>query len=194
MDAISRIRALLQLCDAAAAGNLGVIRRVLDGGADPNDLVPTQTPSGEEYGTTALAEAAGHGQLEAAALLLDRGASPSKPGSRGHTPLMEAACNGHAAVLRMLLQRGADLTATDPEGATAFHFACSYNNLGCVEVLVRADCDTAAKTKDGLYTGKNLAEEKGHTAVLERLRDLVAERLGEASREAALPICWCPLS
>ena len=176
------------LCDAAMAGNLGEMRRALDGGADPNDLVPAQAADGEEYETTALVEAVGHGHLEAVALLLDRGASPSKPNSRGGTPLIEAAGHGQAAVLGLLVERGADLTATNPEGWTAFHYACYYNNPGCVEVLVRADCDTAAKTKNG-HTGKMKAEEKGHTAVLERLSDLVAERLGEASWEAALPIC-----
>ena len=171
--------AIRALWDAAETGNLGAIRRVLDGGADPNALVPAQTPGGEEYESTALVVAAGQGQLEAAALLLDRGASPSKADSKGFTPLMAAVGIGHAAVLGLLVERGADLIATTL-GWTAFHYACCRNHPGCVEALVRADCDTATKTNDG-RTGKDLAEEKGHTAVLERLRDLVAERLGETA-------------
>ena len=170
------------LLAAVDAGNLGAIRRALDDGADPNDLVAGQDDDGTEHESTALVAAACNGQLEAAALLLDRGASPDKPDSNGSAPLMMAAMNGQAAVMGLLLERGADLTATDLElGWTAFHFACFYNRPGCVEVLVRAGCDMTAKTNDG-ETGKQLAEENGHTEVLERLRDLVAERLGEASR------------
>ena len=173
------------LCEAAAAGNLGAMRRVLNGGADPNALVPAETADGEKIETTALVEAAGHGQLEAAALLLDRRASPDKPNSGGDTPLIAAACPGQAAVLGLLLERGADLHAASQGGLTAFHCACLYNQPSCVEVLVRAGCDMTAKTKFG-HSGKQLAEQKGNTDVLERLRDLVAERLGEASREAVL--------
>ena len=179
--------------EAAAAGNLGTIRRALGGGADPNGLVRAQAADGVECEATALVLAASNGQLEAVALLLECGASADKPNSLGSTPLMVAASNGQAAVLGLLLECGADLTVTHPEGATAFHFACCYNQPGCVAALVRAGCDTAAKTKGG-QTGKEVAEEKGHTAVLESLRNLVAERLGEASREAALPICWHTLS
>ena len=166
------------LCEAVVAGKLAEVRRALDGGADPNALVAVQGAGGTG---TALVQAAANGQLEAAALLLDHGASPDKPDSKGYTPLMAAAATDHAAVVGLLAERGADLHATDPEGFTAFHFACANNQTGCVAVLVRAGCDMTAKTKDG-QTGKVLAERLGHTDVLECLRDLVAKRLGEASR------------
>ena len=181
------------LGEAAAAGDLGAMRRVLDGGADPNVLVPAKAADGEKYETTALVAAAGHGQLEAAALLLDRGASPDKPSSVGFTPLMAAAYIGHAAMVGLLLERGADSKAADPEGNTAFHFACLFCDLpGCVEALVRAGCDTTAKTNSGL-TGKQMAEHHGCTDVLERLRDLVKERLGEASRRQYCLLSFPPL-
>ena len=115
-----------------------------------------------------MVRAAYNGQLEAAALLLDRGASPDKPNSSGHTPLMTAAELGHAEVVDLLAERGADLTATNRWGATAFHHACFDNKPSCVEALVRAGCDTAAKDKDG-RTGKQLAGEQGNTEVLECL-------------------------
>ena len=168
------------MCDAATAGNLDELRRALDSGADLNALVPRETADGEECETTALIQAAGAGQLEAAVLLLDRAASPDKPDSFGTTPLMMAAELGHVAVTGLLAERGADLHALyNREGGTAFHCACASNQPGCVEVLVRAGCNTAAETKDGL-TGKQYAEKRGNTEVLDCLRDLVAERLGEA--------------
>ena len=132
-------------------------------------MVPAQAPNGEEYETTALVNAATNGQLEAMALLLDRGASLNKPNSNGNNPLMMAADSGHTAMVRLLAERGADLNAPSPQsGVTAFHLACFRNWPGCVEALVRASCDTAAKDKDGL-TGKDLAEEMGSTDVLECL-------------------------
>ena len=179
------------LCEAADAGNLAELRRALDGGADPNALAPAKTADGEECETTALVNATGNGQLEVAALLLDRGASPDKPNSRGCTPLMSAAIKGHASLVGLLVECGADLTATSPEGWTAFHCACTNNNPGCVETLVRAGCDMTATDTFGL-TGKQTAEKRGCTAVLEYLRDLVAKRLGGASWEA-LHNCWLAL-
>ena len=182
------------LCHAAAAGNLSAIQRTLDGGVDPNDLVLLQASDGEDYGkeTTALVRAAGCGQLEATALLLDRAASPDKPDSKCITPVMAAAARGHAAVVGLLAERGADLTAADPNGFTAFHWACYFNKPGCVEALAQASCDMTAKDKGG-RTGKMIAEKKGHTGVLECLRNVVAERLGESSWEAAL-IFWHTIS
>ena len=183
------------MCAAADAGNLGAIRRALDDGADPNDLVPAlQDDDGTEYETTALVQAVLSGQLEAAALLLDRGASPDKPNSSGTTPLMTATGRGQAAMVGLLVEHGADVTATTPEGWTAFHCACLCNRPGCVDALVRAGCDMTAKTKVG-QTGKTVAEEKGHTEVLEHLRDLVAKQLGEASRGSSTAnlLVPCPL-
>ena len=182
------------LCEAVTADNLGELGRALDGGADPNALVPRKKADGREYETTALVRAAAEGQLEAAALLLDYAANPDKPDSIVVTPLMEAAANGHAAMVGLLVERGVDLHAANPDGWTAFHIACYFNCPGCVEALIRASCDTAARTKTGGLTGKQLAEHHGNTEVLDCLRDLVAARLGGASWEAALMICWRTLS
>ena len=113
-------------------------------------------------------EAVYNGEVEAAALLLDRAASPDKPCSLGCTPLIAAAMIGHVAMVGLLLERDADPNATNPDGNMAFHFACATNRPGCVEALARAGCDTAAKTKFG-QTGKQVAEENGHTDVLDCL-------------------------
>ena len=78
---------------------------------------------GAKHNTTALCLAARHGQVEAAALLLDHKASPDKPSSDGATPLMAAAAVGAEAVVRLLMERGASALAADPTtGLTAFHY------------------------------------------------------------------------
>jgi ankyrin repeat protein len=110
-----------QLCNAAQQGDGAAVARLLAAGADPNASVPCRTPSGEAFNTTALVVAVHHGRLEAARLLLEAGADPSRAGSTGPTPLIIAAY-GRPEVLRLLLARGAAVDAVEPRGGrTAFH-------------------------------------------------------------------------
>ena len=77
---------------------------------------------------------------------------------------------------------------TSNTGGTAFHSACEWNHPYCVEALVRAGCDVGIKDNNG-YTGRQIAEELGSTAVLEWLRVLVEEQLRAAptATEGASP-------
>jgi ankyrin repeat protein len=135
--------------------------------------------------TTALCEAAALGHLEAARLLLDGGADSSRADGDGDTPLMAAALHGQLEVLRLLLGRGAAVDAAQPgDGFTAFHAACFSNQPACAEALARVGCDVGLKDKHG-QTGRELAEGRGHAAVVERLRAVVAEQLRAA--QAARP-------
>jgi ankyrin repeat protein len=97
--------------------------------------------------------------------------------SKGTTPLMAAMPGGHVGVVRELAARGADLAAAHPAiGGTAFHLACGLNQLECAAALVELGCDTAIRDKDGL-TGKQVAEQHDHAAVLDVLRTAVVVRL-----------------
>jgi ankyrin repeat protein len=141
-------------------------------------LVSAVGPDGRSFQSTALCEVAATGHLDVVRLLLDHGADPSLARRFGYSPLMAAAGSGHVGVVRELGARGAALDAADPAtGVTAYHMACGANQPECVAALVEVGCDTRIKAKDG-NTGKQLAEQKGHTAVLERLREAVMARLG----------------
>jgi ankyrin repeat protein len=150
------------------------VARLLAAGADPNAQATVRNSLGAAFQSTALVVAAGNGRLEAARLLLDAGADPSRADGDGRTPLMAAAGGDQLEVLRLLLVWGAAVDAMHPirECRTAFHFACYYNHAECAEALVQAGCDVGLKTKKG-FTGRELAEETGHAAV-------VAEQLGAA--------------
>jgi ankyrin repeat protein len=157
------------LAQAAAEGDGAVVSRLLAAGADPNASVPGRMASGEFFYSTALCEAAGHGWLEAVRLLLDAGADPSLATSDGITPLLRAARKGQLEVLRLLVARAAALDAADPAtGYTAFHHACRQNQAVCAEELARAGCDDGLKSTIG-ETGQEVAEARGHAAVLQRL-------------------------
>jgi ankyrin repeat protein len=165
-----------QLVTAVKEGDGAAVARLLTAGADPNASVPWRTPSGEAVHSSALWEAAGHGRLEVAQLLLDAGADPSRADGDGATPLMVAASYGHLEVLRLLLGRGAVVDAVSPgNGFTAFHNACFENQAECAEDLVRAGCDVGVKTNTSGRTGRELAEARGCKEVARRLRALARQ-------------------
>jgi ankyrin repeat protein len=51
-------------------------------------------------------------------------------------------------------------------GFTAFHYTCDSNPPECAEELAHASCDIRLKDSNG-FTGRELAEAKGHAAVME---------------------------
>ena len=72
---------------------------------------------------------------------------------------------------------------TDPPprlGWTPFHAACTFNQPDCAGALALAGCDVGVKDRKTGLTGRQIAEKEGHTAVVERLRAVVAEQLRAA--------------
>merc|ERR1711969_516272 len=85
---------------------------------------------------------------------------------------MQAAALDSLPLLRMLIEFKAELNAVHPDADwTAFHTACDKGSADCAEALVRAGCDTSLRSKGG-RTGRDVAQQKGHAAVLERLAAL----------------------
>jgi ankyrin repeat protein len=163
------------------SSQLETARLLLEGGADPSRA--------DGDGITPLMVAAVNGRVDLAQLLLDAGADPSRADGDGTTPLMASVAHGHlgesCAVLRLLLARGAvvDAVNTGTRG-TAFHAACYNNEPECAEALAWAGCDGGLKDSNG-SPGRQLAEQAGHTAVVERLRAVVTEQL--RARIIAIP-------
>jgi uncharacterized protein len=113
---------------AALAGDISLMRLLLDRGADPN--IPTFA------GTTALMAAAGvnwmSGQtftesnealMEAVKLCLDKGADVNAKNSMGVTAVIGAANRGSDDILEFLVQQGARLDVKDKEGRTPLVWA-----------------------------------------------------------------------
>ena len=88
---------------ASINGNVALIKRLLDAGANPN----TALVSGE----TPLMVAARSGKAAAVQALLDKGANPNAKGARGQTALMWAVAQGHTDVIKALLAGRADVHA-----------------------------------------------------------------------------------
>ena len=85
---------------AAVNGNVGMIRDLLDAGADPNAVLPE--------GETVLMTAARTGSAKSVELLLDRGADvDARDRWYGESALMWAAAQNHADAVGILITRGA---------------------------------------------------------------------------------------
>ncbi len=115
------------LCDAASEGNTAEMKRLLDGGANPNQA--------EKNGKTALMRAALFGHVEIAKMLLDGGANPNQAEKNGWPALMTAAYWGHAEVVKVLLDGGANPNQANKDGKTALMWATFKKHAEVVRIL-----------------------------------------------------------
>lgn len=146
--------------DAAKKGDVAAIIAALDGGADVNEIDDVGQAPALYY--TALA-----GHLEAARLLVARGADVNFNSEWGGTPIFRAAWRGHNDILKLLLSSGANPN-TQFKTDTALHKAAESGCLDCVKTLVEAGADVNAI--NGLREPPiHFAKKNEHSAVAEYL-------------------------
>lgn len=123
---------------AAEHGHLGVVRLLIEKGADPRAT--------GVLGMTALRAAIQRGHDEVAAFLLSNGAEGHVTSVRDTTLLMDAASGGHLGAVKLLLHHtgGEGLEDQDDEGQTALSYAAQEGHEEVVDYLLsneaRADC------------------------------------------------------
>ena len=155
---------VLDVFEAAGLGEVDRLREVLDG--DPSSATAY---SGD--GFTALHFAAFFGELEAAALLIERGAEVDAFG-RGWmtgTALHSAASRLQSDLVRILLEAGANPDVRQSAGWTPLHAAAMNGDLTSVGLLLAAGADPAAANDEGRSVA-DLASESGDEATIERIR------------------------
>ena len=118
------------LVDAAKAGDLAAVERLLAAGADPDQH--------DRHRNTALIFAARDGHLEVARALVAAGASVNWVDGEQVTPLILAAHKNHPDVARLLLEAGADPAPRDRWGRQALDYALRRGADDPIARLIRA--------------------------------------------------------
>jgi len=134
-DELMSILSTMTLIDAIEDGDEGAARRLLESGADPNQV--------GECGEAALAVAAVEGKLSIVELLLAHGADPATIGPGGTTALHSA--QGHK-VYERLLGSGTPVNVQDDEGWTALYLGVKDPKI--VKVLLDHGADPNLMTKN----------------------------------------------
>lgn len=149
---------------AAARGASGVIKRMLDYGAD----VDQRTAAGR----TPLAEAAKRGRLQAVKLLIRRGADVNAyDTTSGFTPLHLAAQYKHPAVVRQLIKANANVNARNQWNQTPLWQAAWQawqGNTEVAHILVAHGAKIDVADEKG-YTPLQMAARAGYVAMVRYL-------------------------
>lgn len=147
----------------AERGDVAALRSMLDTGADPNMstwLYMHLSP---------LHAAVGGSHLQAARLLIERGADVNKLAvinrSRQARPLHYAACTGSVSMVRLLLESGAD---PEPGGGE-----CADPNWTMLDPIV-------------MRSPLELAEQRNHTLAAALLKQAITAKAGLLAREGNL--------
>ena len=174
---------------ASKVGLLGMVRSLLDAGADVN--------SQDDTGETPLHWAARNGNdcSAVAELLLASGAEVDKESNIGFTPLSNAAETGNTKVCSVLLRAGADINKeTDEDGSTAISLAISSDEVGAALLLMRWEPSLAGLTDEEAESlGNWLADEIDDTEAMLEEKESEIDSLDRGIEEwcnAAAAACW----
>jgi cytochrome c len=126
--------------DAAKKGDIAAIAAALDAGANVDEPDGYATP---------LYYAVTRRHLEAARLLVERGADVNAGSKLGDPPVMAAVAKGNLDLVALLLAKGADPNRTGGELAP-LHLSVKQGCLDCVKALIAAGADVNARTTESV--------------------------------------------
>lgn len=126
---------------AASSGNVGILKRLLDSGANPNDA--------DESGLTPLMLASCEGNVKALECLIESGSRLDQKDASGYTALMFAANSGHYECVKALVNGGADVNAADNDGSRPIMFAAQHGYNDIVRLLLAKGADPRVKGQHG---------------------------------------------
>ena len=164
VDLVRARRTQFDIFEASALGRTDLVEDLL-----AQSPVLANAWSGD--GFTPLHFAAFFGQDSVARILLEHHADPTAASRNAMkvTPLHSAAAGRHTAIVAALLNAGAPVNAKQQQGWTALHAAAQNGDQAMVDLLLKYGANPKARNDDGL-TPEQLAHEKGHAEIAERLR------------------------
>ena len=153
-----------------------IVRMLLFGGADPNNIINDRHES-------ALLVAINKNSSALIKVLIEAGANPNSSLQPGviRTPLQLATEKGSIDIVNLLLDKGADINAPpfDRYGATALQFAAIGGYVGIAQLLIQRGANINAEpAKIGGRTALEGAAEHGHIDMLQLLLSSGAQIIG----------------
>ncbi|KAL4926755.1 ankyrin repeat domain-containing protein [Aspergillus undulatus] len=146
------------LMSASHNGNVGVMRKLLSHGADPN-------AHDDNHNTPLLFALSGDFEAITVPVLLEHGADVNQPDDEGLTAIMWAIIAKSIAILPVLIEHGADINHRDRRGRTPLMVAVQHNNAEAVEMLLRYDVGVQTTTRSRRAARETAAELGFHEAV-----------------------------
>lgn len=137
-------------------------------------------------GETPLVEAVGGGYVDAARVLIERGASVGYTGRR-YPPLVKAARVGSVGVLRLLLENGADVDQCGRRAKSALHWGVEGGNVEVVNALIEAGAGMLIEDEEE-NTPLHVAAVQGNEEMVRILLDagVHVDTLSKTHRKTAL--------
>jgi len=165
-DVLVENGAMLNLHEAAAAGNLARVKEIVE--ANPG-VAKSYSPDG--FPVLALAAAFGHEDV--ARYLHSEGADINAIATNGtaYSALTGAVASGHASIAQWLAENGADVNYRYAKGHSPLLEAAASGRLGIVKILVAHGADPHSRTDDG-KNALAFAQERGHNEVGKYLQEL----------------------
>ena len=152
--------AVLELPEAAAVGNLGRVRELVE-----KNLTQANALSADGFPVVALAAFLGH--LEIVQYVAAHGAdiNAAATNGSGYNALTGAVTSGHIAVVQWLLEHGADANYRYSAGYSPLLTAAANGRLDIAKLLLAHGADPHATTGDG-KSPLSLARERNHPEVV----------------------------
>jgi ankyrin repeat protein len=129
--------------------------------------VPVNSRNAE--GRTALMEAAIHGHVDTANVLIAAGANPNLEDKDGLTALMVETRKGNLQTVKALIAAGADVNHQDKDGLTALMVGTRKGNLEIVKALIAAGADVNKQDNSGQTASTDAGSMGGVRKIIERL-------------------------
>lgn len=168
------------LHQAARASNIGLLRILLEAGADPNVR--------EIHRWTPLHEAAARGELKIIQDLLRHGADPDPLEEHRRSPLRLAITENRIDVARLLLKtEGVNIDSVDFIDETPLSEACRRGQLGIVEELTQRGA-VVDRPNDAGLTALHFAAQNGHVEVVKFLLDSCRADINHCSHSIMTPL------